>query len=81
MSDTIDDFRAMKDLNKLTRERFGVPCPRCIVEQPKRQPTILEPGRICRVHRPFYRDPRPQPTAAEFNAAMEGTGWTQQEVP
>lgn len=79
MSDAIDDFRAMKELRALRRARFGVPCPRCRSEQPKRQPTILEPGQRCRVHRPAYRDPRSEPTAAEFNAAMADTGWHQQD--
>ncbi len=39
MSDAIDDFRALKQFRALVRARFGVPCPRCISEQPRRQPT------------------------------------------
>ena len=78
MGDMGDDFRAMKDMNRQMRSRLGVPCPRCIAEQPRRQPTILLPGRRCKVHYPAYHDPRPEPTAEEFNAAMQGTGWTQE---
>lgn len=70
MSDTIDDFRALKQYRAKFRAAFGVPCPRCTAEQPKRQPTILEPGRRCRVHRPAYVDPRPEPSQAEIDEAL-----------
>lgn len=79
MSEAIDMYRDMKELHKLKRQRFGVPCPRCKAEQPRRQATILLPGQACRVHRPAYVDPRPRITADEFNAAMAGTGWTQEQ--
>lgn len=62
MSDTIDDFRALKEYRAMVRKHFGVPCPMCIKEQPRRQPTILEPQQRCRVHKPPYRDPRPELT-------------------
>lgn len=47
MGDATDDYRALKQFRRLRREKFGIPCPRCQVEQPKRQPTILEPGYRC----------------------------------
>jgi hypothetical protein len=70
VSDTIDDFRALKQYRAIRRAKLGVPCPMCIREQPKRQPTILEPQRVCRVHRPHYRDPRPHTelTQEDFDA-------------
>lgn len=72
MSDAIDDFRALKDFNKLKRKHFGVPCPMCIKEQPRRQPTILLPQRRCRVHKPAYRDPRPELTQADIDTLPSG---------
>lgn len=75
MSDMIDAFRDMKDFARARRLIWGVPCPKCREEQPKRQPTILEPGRLCRVHKPAYRDPRPEPTEEEFRARMREHGW------
>lgn len=68
MSDMIDMYRDMKDLNKLLRAKFGVTCPRCQIEQPKRQPTILLPGKRCKVHNPPYRDPRPELTQADYDS-------------
>jgi hypothetical protein len=70
MSDMIDDFRALKEFRRLYRSAFGRPCPRCAIEQPKRQPTILEPGHRCKAHRPPFVDPRPEPTQAEIDAAL-----------
>ena len=70
MSDAIDDFRALKECRALVRAKFGVPCPMCRIEQPKRQPTILEPQQRCRVHRPPYRDPRPDLTPADIDEAL-----------
>lgn len=63
------------------RNRYPGPCYRCGETvaagegQPKREPTLLEPGRLCRVHKPAFRDPRPQPTDEEFNARMAEHGW------
>lgn len=76
MSDMIDAFRDMKRLRKLERERLGHKCPDCIEKLPKANPKVLLPGQICRAHKPHYRDPRQELTAAEYNAAMEGTGWS-----
>lgn len=67
MGDMIDMFRDRKALRKAIRDRFGVPCPQCVSEQPKRQPTILVPGDRCMVHRPFYRDTRPELTQADYD--------------
>jgi hypothetical protein len=80
MGDTIDGFRAIKDLRSLERAAFGQPCPVCREKLPKAQPKILQPGQLCRAHRPHFRDPRPEPTAAEYNAAMAGTGWSRKET-
>lgn len=79
MSDTIDMYRDMKDLRTTQRQRLGVKCPVCIERLPRAQPKILLHGQVCRAHKPHYRDPRPPITADEFNAAMEGTGWTQEQ--
>lgn len=68
MGDMIDMFRDRKELRKLIRARFGVPCPKCQVEQPRREPTILVPGDRCMVHRPMYRDPRPELTQADYDS-------------
>lgn len=77
MSDTIDGFRDLKELRRLERERFGIKCPVCVDRLPKAQPKVLLPGQVCRAHKPHYRDPREQPTAEQWNAAMNGTGWSQ----
>lgn len=71
MSDMIDAYRDLKAFRRLRRERFGQPCPRCQSEQPKRQPTILEPGQRCKVHRPAYVDPRPELTQADYDTLTE----------
>ena len=78
MSDMIDAFRDLKELRQIERKVFGVPCPVCIERLPKAQPKILQPGQRCRAHKPHYRDERPLPSADEYNAAMAGTGWTQE---
>lgn len=75
MSDTIDAFRDMKELRKLERQRFGVPCPECQRRLPRAHPKILQPGQTCRAHKPHYRDNRPQPSDAEWSQRMAGTGW------
>lgn len=81
MSDAIDDFRVLKQFRVLRRARFGQPCPRCIEEQPNRQPTILEPGQRCKVHRPAYRDPRPELTQADYDSlAAEEAARASQET-
>lgn len=71
MTDAIDDFRALKQFRALVRAKFGVPCPLCRAEQPKRQPTILTPGDRCKVHRPHYIDPRPELTQVDIDTLSE----------
>ena len=72
MSDAIDDFRALKQMRARERQVFGVPCPVCREKLPRAHPKILKPGQLCRAHKPNYRDPRPEPTGAEWEAAMNG---------
>jgi hypothetical protein len=72
VSDAIDDFRALKDMRARERTVFGVKCPACIDCLPKAQPKVLLPGQICRAHKPFYRDLRPEPTPSEWETAMNG---------
>lgn len=67
MSETVEMFRALKQFGQKKRAKFGVPCPKCREEQPRRQPTILLPGARCRVHRPHYVDPRPELTQADIH--------------
>ncbi|MES2173879.1 MAG: hypothetical protein V4523_08015 [Pseudomonadota bacterium] len=74
MSDMIDAFRDLKDMRSREREVFGVPCPVCRQKLPKAHPKILKPGQLCRAHKPHFRDPRPEPTSAEWTAAMNGEG-------
>ena len=79
MSDMIDAFRDLKELRRLERKAFGVACPVCIERLPKASPKILHPGQVCRAHKPHFRDPRPDPTAEEYNTAMAGTGWSRNQ--
>lgn len=62
MGDVGDDFRWRTALRNAVREHFGVRCPKCIEEQPRRTPTLLLPGHWCKVHKPRYVDPRPHCT-------------------
>ncbi len=64
MSDTGDDFRALRAHKKELRAKYGVECPECHRLQPKRNATILMPQQRCRVD--GYRDPRPELTDAQF---------------
>lgn len=77
MSEMGEMYRDIKDWQKARRRIWGEPCAKCRKEQPRRQPTILEPGRICKVHRPWYRDPRPHPTEEEFAERMAAHGWNE----
>jgi hypothetical protein len=56
VSDTIDDFRALKEHRREERRRLGVECPRCRQVRLKAHPSILLPGQRCRVD--GYVDPR-----------------------
>lgn len=68
MSEMGEFYRDLRDFRALRRAKFGEPCPRCQAEQPRRQPTILEPGQRCRVHRPAYTDPRPELTQEDYDS-------------
>jgi len=59
MSEMGEFYKDMREHKRNVRAKYGVPCPKCREEQPRRQPTILLPGHQCKVHRPAYRDPRP----------------------
>ncbi len=74
MSDMIDMYRDLQALRSAERKVFGVQCPVCVEKLPKAQPKVLLHGQTCRAHKPHYRDPRPQPSDAEYNEAMAGTG-------
>lgn len=56
MGDEGDFWKAYKEIRREERIQLGIPCPRCTVNLPRAQPTILMPRQRCRVCR--YRDPR-----------------------
>lgn len=58
MGDTVDIYRAMKDHRKKMREAHGIKCWLCEELHPKRNPTILMPGKKCKVC--GYKDTRPR---------------------
>lgn len=49
MSDTVDDYRAIKDHTKRLRAKYGVECPVCREKRPKAFASILLPKQRCRV--------------------------------
>lgn len=49
MSDTIDDYNAMKAHTKSLRTKYGIECPVCKVKRPKACATILMPQQVCKV--------------------------------
>jgi len=71
VSDTIDDFRALKQWRQMKRDKFGVACPVCIERLPRAHPKILLPQQTCRAHRPHYRDPRPELTTEDYDTLCE----------
>src|SRR3546814_17001944 len=71
----IDAYRDLKAYQRAKRLIWGVPCPVCREKLPRANAKILEPGRICRAHKPSYRDSRPEPTEEEFAARMAAHGW------
>src|SRR3546814_10424889 len=75
VSDMIDAYGDLKAYQRAKRLIWGVPCPVCREKRPRANAKILEPGRICRAHKPSYRDPRPEPTEEEFDARMAAHGW------
>lgn len=70
MSEMIEDFALLKQFKQMRRATFGKPCPVCKELLPRAHPKILEPGQLCRAHKPHYRDPRPEPTIAEIDAMI-----------
>lgn len=64
MSDTGDDYRAMRDHKNRVRAKFGVDCPQCAIARPKACASILLPGQRCKVD--GYVDPRPRITDEEW---------------
>lgn len=74
MSDMIDAFRDMKAIRDAERKVFGLPCPVCIEKLPRAHPKRLQPGQTCRAHKPHFRDPRQEPTPAEYNERMAAAG-------
>ena len=58
MSDYGDLCRDLREAKREAREKFGVPCPRCVELLPKAYPSILLPGQMCKIHK--YRDARPR---------------------
>ena len=67
MSDMADLYRDLRTHRRAIRTTYGVPCPKCRENQPRRHPTILLPQQRCRVD--GYRDPRPELTSEELGAA------------
>src|SRR3546814_6410527 len=55
VSDMIDAYRDLKAYQRAKRLIWGVPCPVCREKLPRANAKILEPGRICRAHKPSYR--------------------------
>lgn len=58
MGDMGEMWREYKEAKRNLRDKYGIDCPGCIKQQPKRDPTILLPQQKCRVC--GYRDPRPR---------------------
>lgn len=64
MSDTIDDYKALRDHRKTLRVKYGVNCPQCAFDRPKAPPSKLMPQQRCKVD--GYRDPRPELTDEQW---------------
>lgn len=67
MSDTADDFKALKGHKQRIRARYGVECPECKKLRPRASATILLPQQTCRIDK--YVDQRPELTNAEWARA------------
>jgi len=66
MSDTIDDYRGMKNHKTRLREKYGMDCPECLRLLPKASPTILIPQQSCNRRGHNYQDPRPELTNKQY---------------
>lgn len=71
MSESVHYFAAMKASRKAERDAFGLPCPECKRLLPKASPTVLQPQGRCHRRGHDYRDPRPYPTNAEYDAIYQ----------
>lgn len=80
MSDMIDLFRDMKEMRQTERKVFGIRCPVCIEKLPRAHPKILQPGQVCRAHKPHYRDPRNEPSMDEYNERMAAAGFSLRKI-
>ena len=49
MGDMGDFYRDVKESRREYREKVGINCPGCNILQPNRTPTILTPGRKCKI--------------------------------
>jgi len=58
MTDMGELFRDFKDHIKERRRLLGVECPKCKINRPKTNASILLPQQRCKVD--GYRDPRPR---------------------
>lgn len=57
MGDMADMYRAMNERKRQFRQEQGINCWLCEELYPKRNPTVLLPGRTCKVC--GYKDQRP----------------------
>jgi hypothetical protein len=57
MSEMGEIYGALREERRRLRAAFGVSCPHCRDNQPRRDPSILLPGQKCKVD--GYVDPRP----------------------
>lgn len=49
MGDVGDTFNALREYRKERKAKYGIDCPGCIKNHPKRDPTRLMPGQRCKV--------------------------------
>jgi len=63
MSDTIDDYRALKDHHRELRHALGIKCPGCQKKFPKANPKILLPSQRCFCG---YKDERPYSVTEDY---------------
>jgi len=63
-SDFGEMCRDIKEARRVTRAKFGVSCPECVVKLPKAHPSLLLPQQTCRIH--GYRDPRPRTPESSY---------------
>ena len=64
MSDYGDMCKDLREAKRAARDKFGVPCPKCVELLPKANPSILLPSQRCKIH--GYRDPRKRTPETEY---------------